>query len=421
MGIIRPFGNNIAFYNWYDLLGKRMNKDTKLIISGKNYKDHFGSVNTPIHRTSTVLFPTLDAYHESEKGKPYYKIKGNVAADYSYGTAGTPTSFALQNTICEIEGVKYCLIFPSGLAAITMTLLAILEHGDHALISDSVYGPTRRFCNKELTRLGIDITYYDPLIGEDIAKLIKKNTKLIFTESPGSLTFEIQDIPAITKIAKKKNIPVIIDNSWATPIYFDPFKHGVDIALQAGTKYIGGHSDILIGIVTTNDEKLYKAITRIRKNYGITVSPDDCYLATRGLRTMGVRLKAHEETALKVAKWLKKRVEVKTILHPAFPSCPGHEIWKRDFSGSTGLFSFILDKKYQKEAISNMVDNMEIFGIGASWGGFESLIMPIDPSPIRTASKWPHKNTCIRIYVGLENAADIIKDLENGLDRLKKS
>lgn len=398
-----------------------MNKDTKLVISGKNYKDNFGTVNTPVYRTSTVLFPTLDAYHASENGKPYYNVKGNTATDYSYGTAGTPTTFALQNTICEIEGTKYCLIFPSGLAAITMTLLAILEPGDHALISDSVYGPTRRFCNKELTRFGIEITYYDPLIGEDISKLIKKNTKLIFTESPGSLTFEIQDIPAITKIAKKKNILVIMDNSWATPIYFDPFKHGIDISIQAGTKYIGGHSDILIGVVTTNDDKLYNALARIRKNYGITVSPDDCYLATRGLRTMGVRLKAHEETALKVAKWLETRSEVQTILHPALPSCPGHKVWKRDFSGSTGLFSFILDKKHSKEAVAKMVDNMKIFGIGASWGGFESLIMPIDPSKIRTASKWPHKNTCIRIYVGLENAADIIKDLENGLERLKKA
>jgi len=397
-----------------------MKKDTKLVIAGKNYKDNFGSVNVPIHRTSTVLFPTMEAYQQSEQGKPYYKIKGNVATDYSYGIAGTPTTFALQNAICEIEGAKYCLIYPSGLAAITMSLLALLESGDHVLISDSVYGPTRRFCNKELSRFGVETTYYDPVVGAGIEKLIKKNTKLIFTESPGSLTFEVQDIPAITKVAKSKNIPVIIDNSWATPIYFDPFKHGVDIAMQAGTKYIGGHSDVLMGVITTNDEKLYKSLARVRKNYGINVSPDDCYLATRGLRTMGIRLRAHEESALAVAKWLESRPEVKVILHPAFPSCPGHELWKRDFTGSTGLFSFILDKKYSKEAVSAMVDNMKIFGIGASWGGFESLIMPIDPSSIRTTSKWPHKNTCIRVYIGLEDVADIIKDLEKSLERIKE-
>jgi cystathionine beta-lyase len=398
-----------------------MNKATKLITAGKNYKENFGSVNAPVHRTSTVLFPTMDAYHQAEQGKPYYKIKGNVATDYSYGISGTPTAFALQNAICEIEGAKYCLLYPSGLAAITMSLFALLESGDHVLISDSAYAPTRRFFNKELSRFGVEATYYDPLAGEGIAKHIKKNTKLIFTESPGSLTFEVQDIPAITKIAKSFDIPVIIDNSWATPLYFDPFKHGVDISLQAGTKYIGGHSDVILGVVTTNNDKLYQLLARVRRNYGITVSPDDCYLANRGIRTMGLRLKAHEESALAVAKWLKERPEVKVMLHPAFPSCPGHELWKRDFSGSTGLFSFILDKKYSKEAVANMVDNMKIFGIGASWGGFESLIMPVDPSAIRTASSWPHKSTCIRVYIGLEDVSDIIKDMENGLLRLKEA
>lgn len=398
-----------------------MRKETKLITAGKNYKENKGSVNVPVHRTSTVLFPTLEAYNQAELGKSCYNAKNAQVQDYSYGISGTPTSFALQEAICSVEGAKYCVIFPSGLAAITIPLLGLLQSGDHILISDSVYGPTRRFCNKELVRFGIETTYYDPLIGSGISKLIKKNTRLIFTESPGSLTFEIQDIPSITKIAKQHGIPTIIDNSWATPLYFDPFKHGIDIALQAGTKYIGGHSDILFGVVTTNDDKLYQSIARARKNYGMNVSADDCYLALRGLRTMSIRLKAHEENALIIARWLEKRPEVKVILHPAFPSCPGHEFWKRDFSGSTGLFSFILDKKYSKKAVARMVDNMKIFGIGASWGGFESLIMPIDPVNIRTTSKWPHKNTCIRIYVGLEASSDIIKDLENGLERLKNN
>ncbi len=397
-----------------------MQKGTKLIISGKDYKANSGCVNTPVYRSSTILFPTIEAYHNTETGNPYYKTKGAGLADSSYGISGTPTTFALQHAICEIENAKYCLIFPSGLAAITITLLSLLEKGDHILIADSIYGPTRRFCNKELSRFGIETTYYDPTTGGKIEELIKENTKLIFTESPGSLTFEVQDIPAITAVAKKHNIPVIIDNSWATALYFDPFKHGADISLQAGTKYIGGHSDILIGVVTTNNEELYKSLLRAHKNYGIHTSPDDCYLALRGLKTMGVRLKAHEDAALKVAKWLEARPEVETILHPAFSSCPGHEIWKRDFSGSTGLFSFILDKKYSTAAVAAMVDNMKIFGIGASWGGFESLVMPIDPSTIRTASKWPHKNTCIRIYTGLEAVEDIIADLEEGLERLKQ-
>lgn len=397
-----------------------MKKETLLITSGKNYKENKGSVNPPIHRTSTVLFPTLEDYNNAELGKSIYVSKNAQPQDYSYGISGTPTSFALQEALCKIEGAKYAIILPSGLSAISVTLMGLLKSGDHILVADSVYGPTRRFCNKELSRFGIETTYYDPLIGAGISKLIKKNTRLIFTESPGSLTFEIQDIPAITKVARQKGIPTVIDNSWATPLYFDPFKHGVDISLQAGTKYIGGHSDVLIGVLTTNDEEIYKSILRARRNYGMNVSPDDCYLALRGLRTMATRLKAHEETALTVAKWLEKRPEVEVVLHPAFPSCPGHKLWKRDFSGSTGLFSVLLDKKYSTAAIANMIDNMKIFGIGASWGGFESLIMHIDPSNIRTASKWPHKNTCLRIYTGLEAVTDIIKDLESGLNRLKK-
>lgn len=396
-----------------------MQNETKIIISGKNFKENAGTVNTPIYRTSTVLFPTLEDYNNAEIGLSCYNGDTAQKQDYSYGTSGTKTTFSLQKTICEIEEAKYCLVFPSGLSAITITILSLVKNGDHILISDSVYGPNRRFCNKELSKFGIETTYYDPLIGEGIANLIKENTKLIFTESPGSLTFEIQDIPAITKIAKQKNIPVIIDNSWATPIYFDPFKHGVDIALQAGTKYIGGHSDVLLGVVTTNDEKLYKSLESTRKNYGICISPDDCYLAARGLRTLAVRLKEHERNALEVANWLNTRQEVQIILHPAFPSCPGHEIWKRDFTGATGLFSFILDKEYSEAAIAKMVNGMKIFGIGASWGGFESLIMPINPASIRTATKWPYKNTCIRIYTGLESPADMIKELEEGFARLR--
>ncbi len=397
-----------------------MKKETTIITAARNYKKNLGSVNTPIYRTSTILFPNIEAYREAESGKSFYGVEGKGTFDYSYGTSGTPTTFALQNAICKIEKTKYCSVVPSGLAAITVALLAIVKSGDHILISDSVYGPTRRFCNNELTRFGVETTYYDPLIGSDISKLIKKNTKVIFVESPGSLTFEVQDIPTISKIAKKHNIAIIMDNSWATSLYFDPYKYGIDIVVEAGTKYIGGHSDVIIGIVTINNEDYAKAINRVRKNYGMHVSPDDCYMALRGLYTLATRLRTHEDSAIRVAKWLETRKEVSLILHPAFANCPGHKFWKRDFTGSTGLFSFILDKKYSEQSISNMVNKMEIFGIGASWGGFESLIMPIDPSRIRTAVKWPHKNNCIRVYIGLENVDDIIEDLSKGLNRLKK-
>ncbi len=395
-----------------------MNQDTLAIIAGKNSEENSGTVNVPIHRTSTVLFPTLKAYDDAEHGKAFYKAHKNLkATDFSYGIGGTPTNFALEDAITQLEGGDKTFIYPSGLSAITMTLLTFLSSGDHVLITDSIYGPTRRFCNKELKRFGIETTYYDPMIGSKIRGLIQDNTKLIFTESPGSLTFEVQDIPAIVKVAKEKNIVTVTDNSWATSLYFKPLKHGVDVSLHAGTKYIGGHSDIILGTITTTKEHISK-FSRNYIDYGVHASPDDCYLALRGLKTMPTRIKAHEEKALNIAKWLKKKPKVAKILHPAFSSCPGHKVFKRDFLGSTGLFTIILDKKYSFKELSHMIDPMKIFGIGASWGGYESLILPFDPASIRTATKWTEKGSCVRLYIGLEDEDDLKKELQDGLKRL---
>lgn len=395
-----------------------MKKETITILSGRDYKSNKGSVNTPIHMTSTVLFPTLQDYKNAEKGKDlYHSCDGTKAVDLSYGIGGSPTTFALQNVVAELEGGDFALILPSGLSAITTALLAFLSSGDHILMVDSVYGPTRRFCNNELKRFGIETTFYDPLIGAGISELIRDNTKVVFTESPGSLTFEVQDIPAIAKAAHKKDAVVVMDNSWATSLYFSPFEHGVDVSIQAGTKYIGGHSDIFLGTITAKEEHAKKLLSAY-KNLGVHTSAEVCYMAARGIRTLATRVKAHEKAALNIAKKLQKNKKVTKVLHPALSSCAGHKIWKRDFTGSTGLFTLILDKKYSFEQVSNMVDNMEIFRIGASWGGFESLVMPFDPTPIRTAAKWTEERSCVRLYIGLEDEGDLLKDIEDGLKRL---
>jgi cystathionine beta-lyase len=365
------------------------------------------------------LFPSLEAYHDAENGKAFYETDTfTPSPDYSYGTSGTPTVFALREALAELDGVKYALTYPSGLSAITITLNALLQSGDHILVTDSVYGPTRRFCNKELKRFGVEVTFYDPLIGGDIATLIQPNTKVIFTESPGSLTFEVQDIPAITAVAKQHDIISIMDNSWATPLFFNPFAHGIDIAIQAATKYINGHSDVLLGVVTCDDEYIFGKLSSTYRHYGVCPSPDDCALASRGLRTIAVRVKQHQSNALALASWLKKQPLVNRILHPAFVDCPGHDIWKRDFTGSTGLFSIVLNQRYTDAQISAMVNGLELFGIGASWGGYESLLIHITPAYVRSATRWPEPNTVLRIYVGLEDVDDLIDDLQKGFERI---
>lgn len=397
-----------------------MDKKTLSIHTGRYPHENDGAVNPPIVQSSTILFKTLKDYIDAESGIPQYEYtKRQRSRDYGYGIAGTTTTFSLRETMATLENADHCLVFPSGLNAITSTLTAFLKAGDHILVTDSIYGPTRRFCNKELKRFGIETTYYDPLIGNDITSLIKDNTKIVFCESPGSITFELQDIPAITQAVKSVNddIVTIIDNSWATPLYFSPFEHGIDVSIHAGTKYIGGHSDLLLGLVNFN-EKYAKKMFDMFHNLGISTSPNDCYLAQRGIRTMPTRLKQHEETALEIAISLEKNPRIAKVLHPALPSFPQHELWKRDFQGSTGLFSVILKKHYTIDEIAKMTDNMNLFGIGCSWGGYESLLLPLDPRGGRTATKWEAEGTLLRIYIGLEAPEDLLTDLEDGLERL---
>lgn len=395
-----------------------MKKETILVHTGSNPLTQSGCVNTPVYRSSTILFPTIEDYYAAGKGKSFYDTSANIRSrDFSYGTTGTPTTYALQHAIAELEHAKHAIISPSGLAAITHTLLAFLNHGDHLLMTDSVYGPTRRFCNQILKKYGVETTYYDPLIGSDIKHLIKDNTKVIFTESPGSLTLEVQDIPAIAKVAKSKGIVVVTDNSWATALYCTPLTLGANVSIQAATKYIGGHSDILLGTVAA-DTECYDLIAATHHYMGAATSPDDCYLALRGLRSMNVRLKQHEAGTIEVIKWLQKRPEVTRILYPTLKEHPGHKIFKRDFQGSTGLFSFILDPKYDYKDTCRMIDGYSIFGIGASWGGFESLALHFEPKIVRTAVPWTEKGQCVRLYIGLENVDDLITDLENGFKRL---
>jgi cystathionine beta-lyase len=391
--------------------------ETVLTHTGRNPEFFSGTVSAPVHRSSTILFPTLQSYIEANRGEAFYPAQiGLPGQDYSYATTGTPSHFELQKALGELDG-GHCLLTPSGLSAITLSLLAFLKTGDHVLLADSVYGPTRRFCDSMLKNLGIEAEYYPPLIGADIAKFLRAETKVVFTESPGSLTFEVQDIPAIVAAAHANSSIVIMDNSWATPIYFQPLKFGVDIAIQAGTKYIGGHSDVLLGVISTNDSHVQRLVNA-QRNLGVCVSPDECFLASRGLRSLAVRLNQHQKSAMTIAKWLEARPEVEKVFYPALPSHPQHDLWKRDFSGASGLFSFSLRKNYPLEKIAKMLEPMRYFGIGSSWGGFESLLIPVVPNLTRSATNWNEAGNTLRLYAGLENVDDLIADLAEGFTRL---
>ena len=384
-----------------------MKKQTKLINAGRDPEANFGIVNPPVYHASTVLFPTVAALNKATK---------NRYDGVYYGLNGTPTTFALQEAVAELEGYTQAIAVPSGLAAIVATLLAFLKQDDHLLMVDSVYGPTRRFCDGMLKRFGVETTYYDPTIGAAISELMRPETKVVFTESPGSLTFEVQDIPAIVKEAHAGGAKVIFDNTWAGGIFFSASKFGVDVSVQAATKYIGGHSDLMLGTIAMNDGDNFIIRDSVR-DLGYGAAPDDCYLALRGLRTMNARLPIHQDSALRLAYWLSERPEVERVLHPALPSCPGHEIWKRDFTGSSGLFGFVLKKSFNKNHVSAMLDYMQLFKMGYSWGGFESLIVPYDTHPPRSVQPWL-SGQLIRIHAGLESVEDMINDLEAGFKRL---
>jgi len=380
---------------------------TRLVEGGRRKEWRRRLVNTPVERASTILFDSVDELHGSRP----------ALGNYRYGLQGTATQWALSEALTNLEpGAAGTALYSSGLAAITAPLLILLSPGDEMLAPDNVYGPTRKFCDTILKRLGIRTRYYDPLIGAEIAGLLGDSTQAILLESPGSLTMEVQDVPAICAAAREGGVVTLLDNTWATPLLFPAIAAGVDVSILAVTKYVGGHADLMLGSATATD-KYFQRLQTASWDLGHAVSPDDAWLASRGLRTMAVRLKQHEENALKIAHWLKERAEVGLVLHPALPDCPGHEIWKRDFNGSSGLFAFEF-KQQGKAARAAFVDSLELFGIGFSWGGYESLAMPVDP--YRTISKAPAENL-IRLHIGLEEPDDLIKDLSAAFDQAGRS
>ncbi|MDH3689039.1 MAG: cystathionine beta-lyase [Gammaproteobacteria bacterium] len=391
-------------------MNKRRHRDvTDTIHLGREPDRHSGLVNPPVYHASTVLFPNLEALEASYE-------KRFQPGHVHYGRFGTPTLYALEQAVADLEQGYAAVSFPSGLAAIATTLTALVKAGDHILVSDSVYLPTRAFCTEVLGRLGVETTYYDPLIGADISKLIRANTRLVYLESPGSLTFEVQDVPAIAAAAKQQGLAVMMDNTWGTPLHFKAFAHGVDISIHAATKYIVGHADAMLGLAVTTTE-YYQTLKNVAIRCGQTAGPDDAYLALRGLRSLSVRLQQHQSNGLELTRWLKQRPEVLRIIHPALPEDPGHRLWKRDFTGACGLFGVVLEP-VSRNALAVMLDHMELFGMGFSWGGFESLMIPVYPERIRTATTWEPGGQLLRIHAGLEDPADLIADLEAGFDRL---
>jgi cysteine-S-conjugate beta-lyase len=377
--------------------------ETRLVVAGREYAEH-GIVNPAVYHASTITFPTVKALHERDQ-------------PYTYGRKGTPTSRAVETAIAALEGGHDCKISSSGLAAVTTTLLAFLKTGEHLLIPDTVYHPVRQLCDSVLKGLGIETTYYDPLTGRGIASLIRATTKVVYCESPGSQTMEVQDIPAIAQAAHAKNCIVILDNTWAGGFYFNAFAHGCDVSVQAATKYIVGHSDAMLGSTVCN-ERTWRQFKLAFETMGQFAGPDDMYLALRGLRTMSVRLERHMRNAIAVAEWLRGRSEVESVLYPALSNAPGHEIWKRDFTGASGLFSVVL-KPASEQALAAMLDGLSLFGMGFSWGGFESLVVPF--KPVRTATTWTAPGPCLRFHIGLESPDDLIDDLKQGFERLKES
>ena len=379
---------------------------TLVTQAGRAPFDHFGFINPPVYRGSTVLFPTVA------------DLEG-LRQPYTYGTKGTPTTRALERAWSEIAGAADTVLTPSGLAAIGLALLTATRAGAHVLVADSAYQPTRIFCDGFLARFGVNVEYYDPLIGAAIAGLMRPETTAVLVESPGSQSMEVQDIPAIAAAAHAHDACVIADNTWATPLLFPPHERGCDLAVEAGTKYLAGHADLLIGLVSAN-AKWAKRLRHTFNAFGMGSSPDDASLALRGLRTMALRLREQERAALDIAQWLQDRPEVSRVLHPALPTHPGHELWKRDFNGASGVFSVIF-KDVSKKAVAAFVDGLELFGIGFSWGGYESLALPFDCASYRTATRWAPEGPALRLSIGLEDVDDLKSDLEAGLARLKVS
>jgi len=393
---------------------KKLTPETRASLRGRSRMVHLGRdgessqgfVNVPPFRGSTVLFPDTQTFRDNSQR-------------FNYGTHGTPTTQALQEAWNDLAGAAGTMLVPSGLAAIVVALMTALQSGDHVLVTDSVYFPTRRFCEHGLKRMGVETSYYDPAIGDRIAELVRPNTRAIFTEAPGSQSLEMQDIPAIAAVAKARDLCVIMDNTWATPIFFPAHARGVDINIEAGTKYLSGHSDLLLGLVSANAE-WFERLHRTADQMAIPAGPEDVFLALRGLRTMDLRLREAERQALAMAHWLQARPEVLRVIHPALPDHPGHEIWKRDFLGSSGLFSVVLQPA-GPEAVAALIDRLELFGLGASWGGYESLILPFDCTKYRTATVWAPGGPTVRLSIGLEDLEDLKEDLDRGFAAYRAS
>ena len=382
--------------------------ETLLTHSGRDPQAHFGAVNTPIFRASTILQASMAEY-KRPKGQ----------REQRYGRRGTPTTFTLEDVIADVEGGAGCVIASSGLNAIALALLSQTKAGDHVLMADCVYGPARNFANKILARFGVTTTFFDPAIGADIDSMFQDNTTVVYMEAPGSQTFEMCDVPAIAAVARKRGAISMTDNTWGTPLFFSPFAHGCDISIHAATKYIVGHSDAMLGAVTYN-EATEESVRDMAGTLGVFAGPDDVYLGTRGMRTLAVRLRQHQESALAMADWLWNRPEVDRVLYPPHPKDAGHALWKRDFTGGCGLMGFVL-KEATDTGLAAMLDGLELYGMGASWGGFESLILPADPGANRTATTWNAPGPLIRIHIGLEHIDDLIADMEAGFTRLARA
>ncbi len=395
-----------------DFSKKNQGFATRLSHAGRAGSHVHGFVNPPLHRGSTVLYPAMaDRIAMGQK---------RMEQELIYGVMGSPTHFALENVIAEIEGGSRCQIVSSGLAAVTTPLLAFLSSGDHLLMPDSVYGPARSFCDVMLKRLGIETTFYHPEIDEaGIAKLFRPSTRVLYAESPGSHTFEVQDVPMLAGIAHARGAKLLMDNTWGIH-YFQPFRHGVDVSIQALTKYVVGHSDVLLGSVTTNSDADWEKLRGTTLALGQYASPDDCWLALRGVRTMAVRLEKQMQSGIAVAEWFRSRPEVREVLHPALPGARGHELWKRDFTGACSLFGVVFKPEFSIDATHAMVESLSLFGIGASWGGFESLALPTTGFVTRTAGSGEFGGPMCRFHIGLEEPRDLIADLEQGLAVLRR-
>lgn len=387
-----------------------MKKDTSIAHAGGKPTERFGFVNPPVYRGSTVVFDTM-ADLEAAQADRFNKVV--------YGRIGTPTTMAFEQAMATLEGGYRTVAVSSGLAAVTASLLAFVSAGDHLLMVDSVYSPSRNFCDRIMSRLGVETTYYDPHMAGDIAGLIRDNTKVVFTESPGSHSFEVQDIPAIAAAAHARGAVVLHDNSWATGLFFDAFAHGVDVSIHAATKYIVGHSDAMLGTITVVNEDHFRAVKLAASGLGNCPGSEECYLGLRGLRTLAIRLRRHQESALAVAQWLAEQEEVARVMYPALSDDPGYALWRRDFTGASGLLGIVLHRSYPRQAIAAFVDGLALFGLGASWGGYESLVLPYDLAKVRTAVAWTEVSPTLRFHIGLEDPDDLMADLDRAFGRLR--